>query len=139
MKGRSLGLLAATAALIVVGGLPLEMATGRVSEQLPPNDARLQSATTVAAAFINRAAKRDREPRVSSAAEGHTVTFRHPDFPSTTIAARVSEAAGAVRSRPMQNGRKLPAARSRQTVACEPVVSALTEIAKHLDVGRCVT
>ena len=39
----------------------------------------------------------------------------------------------------MPFGRKQAQGRRRKMVACEPVVSVLTEIAKQLQPGRCVT
>ena len=138
MKGRYLGLLGVSTVLAVTGGLHLEIAAGRGADRLAPDSARLQTATTYAAG-INRSAKRDREQLFSGADQGRTITFQHPDLPSTTIAVRMLETVGVVRSRPAVKPKKAPAANSRHTVACEPVVSALTEVAKHLDAGRCVT
>ena len=139
MKGRYFGLLGATTALAAFGGLHLEIAAGRGLEKLAPDSARLQTATTFVAG-INRSAKRDREQLSVRADEGRTITFQHPGLPATTIAVRMLETVGVVKGgRPAVKRKKAPAAKSRHTVACEPVVSALTEVAKHLDAGRCVT
>ncbi len=104
-----------------------------------PTTQRLRSGTTHAAADINRGAKTDREAIFLSAAEGRTITFQHPDLPSTTVAVRLWEVVGAAKGRPALKDKKAPADRPRQAVACEGVVSALTEVAKQLEAGRCVT
>lgn len=143
MTGRSLGFLAATAALAAFGGLHLEIASGRGLDRPPPGDARLVTGTTIAVTGINRSAKRDRDKVSLSDTEDRTITFQHPDVPSTTVAVRMRETARAAKRRPDLNGtpkaRRPPAAKSRQTVACEGVVSALTDVAKQLEAGRCVT
>jgi hypothetical protein len=140
MSGRSIAFLAATGAFVLFGGLHLEMATGRGLDRLVPNDASLRTGTTNIA--INRGAKTDREAIFLSTAEGSTITFQHPDLPSTTIAVRLWEMAGAAKGRPVPKelkDKKAPAGKPKQAVACEGVVSALTEVAKQLEAGRCVT
>jgi hypothetical protein len=138
MTRRSLGFLTATVAFAVFGGLHLEIASGQVRDRLAPNDARLQTGIALAAMAINREAKGDRSEISSSAAEGRTIIFQHPDLQSTTVALRLWETAGA-KNRPVSKNGKAPADKPRQTVACEGVVSALTEVAKQLEAGRCVT
>jgi hypothetical protein len=139
MTRRSLGFLTATAALVVFGGLHLEIASGRALDRLAPNDARLQTGTTLAATPVNRGAKSDRSEASSNTAERRTIVFQHPEVPSTTVALRLWETAGAARNRPALKDGKAPADKRRQAVACEGMVSALTEVAKQLDPGRCVT
>ena len=137
MKGRSLGFLAATVAFAVFGGLHLEIAAGRSLENISPNDARLKTGTSLADG-INRPAKGDREEVSLSGAEGRTITFHHPDLPSTTVAVRLWEAVGVAKGRTTPKGEK-GVAKPKHAVACEGVVSALTEVAKQLEAGRCVT
>jgi len=142
MIRRSLGFLAAAGAFVLFSGLHLEMATGRSLDRLTPADASLRTGTTHAAADINRGAKADRGAIFLSASEGRTITFQHPDLPSTTVAVRLWEVVGAAKGRPALKDlkdKKAPAERPRQAVACEGVVSALTEVAKQLEAGRCVT
>ena len=138
MTRRSLSLLATTAAFALFGGLHLEIAAGRALDRLVPNDASLQTAKEIAVTGINRSAKRDRGGVSPSAHEGRTITFQHPDLPSTTVALRLWETAAA-KSRPALRAKKGPDARPKQAVACEGVVSGLTEVAKQLEAGRCVT
>jgi hypothetical protein len=139
MTRHSLSLLAATAAFALFGGLDFEIAAGRALDRFVPDDARAQTGADIAVAGINRSAKRDRDEVSVSSAAGRTITFQHPDLPSTTVALRLWETAGAAKSRPALKARKTPDEKPKQTVACEGVVSALTEIAKQLDAGRCIT
>lgn len=136
----SMSLLGATAALAVFGGLHFENASGRALDPLAPDDARVQTGTTLAASSINREGKSNRSDLLANAAKGRTITFQLPELPSTTIAIRVLEAAGpATPQQPVASSRIVPAGERKHVVACEGVVSALTEVAKHLDPGRCVT
>ena len=141
MAGRSLGCLAATAAFALLGGLHLEIAAGRSIDRLAPDGARALNGSTIAATGINRSAKRARGQVSPRTADGRTITFQHPDLPSTTVAVHIRETAGATKGRPAlkERDRRAPAGKPRQTVACESVVSLLTEVAKQLEAGRCVT
>lgn len=139
MTGRSLSLLATAAVFALFGGLHFEIAAGRALDRLVPDDARLRTGADVAMTGINRSAKSDRDAGPVSAAEGRTITFQHPDLPSTTVALRLWETAGAAKSRPTLKARKTPDEKPKQAVACEAAVSALTEVAKQLDAARCVT
>lgn len=136
-----MGCLAATAALVLLGGLHLEIASGRSIDRLAPSDARLQTSTALAAVGINRPAKGDRNQASPRLADGRTITFQHPDLPSTTVAVHLWETAGAAKGRlPFkEKDRKAPAGKPGQAAACETAVSALTEVAKHLKAARCVT
>ncbi|MDQ8727039.1 hypothetical protein [Bradyrhizobium sp. LHD-71] len=142
---RSLGFLATAAAFAVFGGLHLEIASGQAFGHEPPNDARLQTGTTIAVNPVNELSKGDRADVALNTVEGRTIVFQHPDLPSTTVAVRLWETVGAVRSRPSPKDspalkdKKAPAVKPKQAVACESVVSALTEVAKQLDAGRCLT
>ena len=139
MTRRSLNFLSTTAALALFGGLHLEIASGRALDTLAPDDARLQTATKVAEADVNREAKGDRAVISSNAAEGRTIVFHHPDLQSTTVAIRLWETASAVKKAPALKDRKPAAEKSKPAIACEGAVSVLTEVAKQLDVARCVT
>ena len=138
MTSRSLGFLSAAAALAMFSGLQFEIATGWALERLAPNDARLQTGRTVAGT-VNRALKRDRAERSASTAELRTIVFQHPNLQSTTVALRMTDTVNATKNRPMVKPDKPAAARPKPVVACEGVVSVLTEVAKQLEAGRCVT
>jgi hypothetical protein len=86
---------------------------------------------------INRASKTDRAMGVAgSAAQTKTILLRPQGLPDTSVLVRI----------PMAQARNDSSAPSltkssdrRLTVACEPVVSVLTEVAKLLQPGRCLT
>jgi hypothetical protein len=86
---------------------------------------------------VNRSGKADRLVRATTAAvPTQTVAFHVERFPETSILVRipVKEASPNTPGVIQINERK-----ATSTVACEPVVSVLTEIAKRLQPGRCVT
>lgn len=131
------GLLGATAAALALGAVHLEVAAG--NDLLGP--ARRGDATAPAATqAVDRAGKGDRGA-VTPAADGVTLSFRIPGVHDQSVMMRVPT--GAVEAR-----HKTPApaastsgngAPRRQAIACEPVVSLLTAVAKQLEPGRCLT
>jgi hypothetical protein len=87
---------------------------------------------------VNRATKTDREAvAVISSARTRTISIRVDRLPNTSIMVRIPLAQEARNAPPsrlfIKAGERKPA------VACEPSVSVLTEIAKQLQPGRCVT
>src|SRR5258708_470245 len=96
-----------------------------------------QSVAPAAEATVNREAKADRADAPATAVKSQTISVRVDGLADTSILVRVpvarkeassAPAAPVVSSKPMA-----------RTVACEPVVSVLTEVAKQLQPGRCVT
>lgn len=87
-------------------------------------------------ASINRAAKADRAVvAMASAAPTRTISLRLDGLSNTSILLRVpvtKEARSSASPVAKSGNRKM-------MLACEPVVSVLTEIAKQLQPGRCVT
>jgi hypothetical protein len=89
-------------------------------------------------ALVNRAAKTDRAAAVvRSEVPTQTISLQLNGFSDTSVLVRipVAQAAGKGSSAPSL----LKSGNDKPTVACEPVVSVLTEIAKQLAPGRCVT
>ncbi|WP_024517592.1 hypothetical protein [Bradyrhizobium sp. Tv2a-2] len=90
-------------------------------------------------AVINRADKADRASVASPVMPTRTIAFRPGDLPGTSVLVRIpliKVARETTRSRPLiQSGQT----QSKPMVACEPVVSVLTEVAHKLQPGRCVT
>ena len=81
---------------------------------------------------VNRGSKADRVTGpAGSAAATRTISLKLDGFADTTFLVRIP---AAIATSPAAK----PAIR-RQTVACEPVVSVLTEVAKRLQPGRCIT
>lgn len=89
---------------------------------------------------VNRAGKADRLAEVKPApSPTRTVSMRLNDLADTTVLLRVSAVIETGSAKPpvlLQDQKKV---RGRPTIACEPMVSSLTEVAKLLQPGRCVT
>lgn len=91
---------------------------------------------------INRAAKSD---RIAGAripvGQRQTISIRPDKVSGTSFLLRVpAEPQEEARNRtPIPGLTRQPANARRPAVACEPVVSVLTEVAKQLQPGRCVT
>jgi hypothetical protein len=87
---------------------------------------------------VNRSAKTDRVGALAtSSALTRTISIRLDGLANTSVVIRIP-LARATRIVPPALVPAKPADR-KQTVACEPVVSTLTEVAKLLQPGRCVT
>ncbi|CCD97826.1 hypothetical protein [Bradyrhizobium sp. STM 3809] len=101
--------------------------------------------SAMTASNVNRAAKSDRANVVADAAPTKTISIKLAAFADTTFLLRLpltNPGIAAGRSVPQgsqiistENERRV----SKHPVACEPSVSVLTEIAKRLQPGRCVT
>jgi hypothetical protein len=104
-----------------------------------------QLAATPPAADINRGAKADRVVLRAAPGQTETITIRSVGLDDTSVVVRVPVAQAPVTQAPVtQEVRNPPApparpSTSKMTVACEPPVSVLTEVAKLLQPGRCVT
>ena len=112
---------------------------------------------TEARQAIDRGGKTDRAPLLAEpVAPTQTISIHVDRVPGTSVLVRIpvarDEEGGKDQGRATQGaanpgaapeGNATPAAPQvkdqRRTLACEPVVSVLTEIAKHLQPGRCIT
>jgi hypothetical protein len=99
----------------------------------------MRNSATIPDQGVNRTAKTDRGPILAEAAPPMRTIAIHVDrLPSTSVLVRIPRAREA-------QGRAAPTwlqqalGEHKPTVACEPVVSVLTEIAKRLRPGRCLT
>lgn len=86
---------------------------------------------------VNHAVKTDREATsVIPSARTRTISFRVDRLPNTSILVRIPQA---------QEARNVPprlfikAGERKPAIACEATVSVLTEIARQLQPGRCLT
>jgi hypothetical protein len=130
MSRRTIGILGAIALSLSIGAAQLAM--GRDLSEATQDHTNASDDFTV-----NRAAKTDRAVKASkSPLETQTVVLRLNGFSNTSFLVRI----------PVANGAGSPQTRSliksgnpRAMVACEPVVSTLTEVARQLQPGRCVT
>jgi hypothetical protein len=95
------------------------------------------SGRNLASHNVNRSVKSDRLAVMKPAtAPTRTVSMRLNDLPDTSVQLRVPALIETGNAKPaptlLKPGRK-------PTIACEPMVSSLTEVAKLLQPGRCVT
>ena len=86
--------------------------------------------------IVNRAGKADHlTDRKPFAVPTKTVSLRLNDLADTSVLLRIPSA----QARPTKPPTLLRNQSRKPTLACEPVVSALTEVARLLQPGRCVT
>jgi hypothetical protein len=127
-------------------GRDLSTAAGTVSTAVvtasfaPLARARFPSRGDLAdgASPVNRSSKADRvAPLAGSPASTQTISVKLQSFSDTTFLVRIPVAT--VITPAAAPAPAKPAMRNKPMVACEPVVSPLTEVAKRLEPGRCVT
>ncbi|RJF77956.1 hypothetical protein [Rhodopseudomonas palustris] len=95
--------------------------------------ARLQSDGSAVVQNVNRSGKADRGLASQGALPSQTYGVT---LVGQSVLVRVPDAQVGQALRPAA---QRPTAAPRRIVACEPVVSVLTEVAKNLEPGRCVT
>jgi hypothetical protein len=134
MSQLSRGIFAAAAVTLTLGAA--QFALGRdlsVGLQGPA-----AAPVTAAEATINRSAKADRAARVAAPAlQTRTISLRLDALSATSVLVRIPVAQEARNGASARSMTKSPD--RKMAVACEPVVSVLTEVAKQLQPGRCVT
>jgi hypothetical protein len=135
-RGVSIGILSAIAVSLTCGAA--QFALGR-DLNVNPQDRLQQSMEDLATSgtAINRAAKTDRAAAVAgSPAQTRTILLRPEGLPDTSVLVRIPLA----QARNGSSGPSLTKSPDRKmAVACEPMVSVLSEVAKLLQPGRCVT
>lgn len=128
-------IFAALAGAATLGAV--QMAAGEAASTATLAD-RFQAVSEPAgAAAVNRAAKGDREVVQQAGAPGRTVLLRTDSVADTSVLVRIPVQKD-VRNTPPAPPAAKPA-KAKMAVACEPVVSVLTEVAKLLQPGKCVT
>jgi hypothetical protein len=99
----------------------------------------LQAFSNVQPTGVNRAAKADRVAAfVAPNSPTRTISLKFDELADTSVLVRIpvasetsgNAAPGSLLAKPGEH---------KPTVACEPVVSVLTEVAKRLQPGRCIT
>ena len=128
----------------ILAALAITAAFGAVQFASGHDLASLRQLALIApAADINRAAKADRSAIRAAQNQTETITIRSVGLDDTSVVLRVPVAQQEVRNppaAPVKPGATKPdATKTKMTVACEPPVSVLTEVAKLLQPGRCVT
>lgn len=91
------------------------------------------------AAGINRAVKGDRAAGIPQAQPARTVLLKVDSLADTSVLVRIPVQKEARTLAPVQPSANPAEAKSKRIVACEPPVSVLTEVAKLLQPGKCVT
>ena len=134
-----------TIAKVIFGALAASLTLGAVQFASGQDLAgRFQALTDPAGTDdINRAAKGDRAASIPAAATPtRTILFKVDSLADTSVLLRVPVAKEARNLAPAPAATKpdeRKPQRGKMAVACEPTVSVLTEVAKLLQPGRCVT
>jgi hypothetical protein len=130
MSQISKGILGAIAITLTAGAVQLASGRDLLGIRQEP------SGTTEAT--VNRAAKADRMAGAEvPAGPMRTIALRLASLPDTSVVFHVpltQEARNGASARSLTRSGS-----HKMTVACEPVVSVLTEVARQLQPGRCVT
>ena len=88
---------------------------------------------------VNRAGKSSRLADVKQGIPSRTVSMRLNDLADTSVLLRVPAVIETGNAKQPALLQKQKQGRNKPTIACEPMVSSLTEVAKLLQPGRCVT
>jgi hypothetical protein len=134
MSKTSIAILGAVAATLTLGAV--QLASGH---DLADRWQAVADKASKPGNNVNRAAKADRIADLKPSAEvTRTVSLRLNDLADTSVLLRVpfSEAKSIKQPTLLQTP---PTGSTRKPVACEAVVSSLTEVARLLQPGRCVT
>ena len=127
------GIFGALALGLTIGAVQLALAHDLIGSK--------PAASAAPETGINRAAKADRATVPPSRGQTETISLRPDGLADTSVVLRIPvarEARNEARDRPAPPSMLKSGAR-KTTVACEPVVSVLTEVAKLLEPGRCLT
>ena len=118
----------------LTGGLGTSLGTGLINTGLGTLGTGVAA---TAPSGINRVAKADRAAMaVARSGPTRTISIRLDSLSDTSVVIRIPVTAE-LRNAPPTPVLTKPA--DRELTACEPVVSTLTEVAKLLRPGRCVT
>jgi hypothetical protein len=139
MSRWSKGFFAIIAASLAFGAVHLEIASGSDLKVPVRGDAGLFGSRGVSATQplvaeeVNRSGKSDRLAAAVAGASGPTIVFKLAGMKNTSVATFM----------PLPQRAQAPGALGSKwilgTAACEPPVSALTEVARVIQSGRCVT
>jgi hypothetical protein len=123
----------------ILGALAVSLTFGAVQFASGHDLVGGQSLTTPtkSAYDVNRSAKADRATAPAPSGKTETISLKLDSLAETSVVIRVPLARSEARSRP--KAPELTRSGERRMAACEPVVSVLTEVAKRLQPGRCVT
>jgi hypothetical protein len=138
MSSRSRLMFGAAAIALTLGAVPLALGrdlSGGLQDRL--QNAFRDTVNGTVGTAINRSAKADRPAVVARPdAPSRTISLQLSGVSATTVLVRIPLAQAA------RGGASAPSwlrSGDKRAVACEPVVSVLTDVAKRLQPGRCVT
>lgn len=132
------GVFGALAISLTCGAI--QLASGR--DLVSPRQDPAPIATQENSYAVNRRAKSDRGAVASNAMDrSQTLSFRVNSIADTSVAMRLPavQLIAPANTERASGGAMLSRTDRKLTVACEPVVSVLTEVAKLLEPGRCLT
>jgi hypothetical protein len=144
--GISVGILSVIAATATFGAV--QLASGHdLTNSLRSFSAAPREASIAAPAFtlapqedVNRAAKSNRVANVAlSHAPTQTISIHIDRIADTSVLVRIPSRQEARNTSPARTPGLIKSEDQKAAVACEPTVSILTEIAKRLQPGRCLT
>ena len=134
------GILGGTAVALLLGAIQLASGSDLRATAIP---ATTIEASQINAEAVNRGGKSDRA-QVGTVQDGsRTVAFQLHGLSDTSLLIRIAsppaKAEKPVAAPHVVSARTFKASMSRSAAACEPPVSVLTEVARLLEPGRCVT
>ncbi len=142
MSQLSKGIFGTIAVSLTLGTLgAVQLAAGRdlAAIQNPAGNSQVVNISEA----INRTAKVDRADGAvgSTAAPTRTISLRQDVLTDTSVLIRlpVTQGTGKVARNNVPAPAVVKPQARKATVACEPPVSVLTEVAKRLEPGRCIT
>jgi hypothetical protein len=129
-KGIAKGILSAVAVSLTLGAAHFALGSDLTGPQ--------QVSAAAPDAVVNRAGKADRAARPAGpGVQTQTISLRFDGLAAISVLVRMP-VADATRSGSSSRS-LMKSGNGKTAVACEPMVSVLTEVAKQLQPGRCVT
>ena len=126
--------LGAVAIVATLGAVQVQLASGHDLAD------RWQAVADKPGHDVNRTGKADRLAEIKpGAVSTRTVSMRLNDLADTSVLLRVPAVIETGNAKPPAALQNQKQGRNKPTIACEPMVSSLTEVAKLLQPGRCVT
>jgi len=98
-----------------------------------------QTVATPPVTNVNRAGKADRDAVRVAQDETTTITLKPAGLDESSVAVRIPVTKETARKGPAPAKPASTRPATKNAIACEPPVSVLTEVAKLLQPGRCVT
>jgi hypothetical protein len=140
MSQLSRGIFAAIAVSLTLGAVPLALGNDLSAGPQVSAGPQIDHKQGTLSSAVNRTAKVDRGAAAArSDAPTRTISLQLTGLSETSVLVRIPVAEAARSRSPASTPVKFKSGDRKATVACEPMVSVLTEVAKLLQPGRCVT